>query len=190
MREARGRSATLDVLLHHGHAAPCVRLTVDPIYRLAAGLFDSWVPQAWILRCWSSAFAEVGAPSFSWRTVTDPITAAAASAARIGWTSPALGELKNVGGFTIDLRKVCPRTIQGLANRDAISHFLKEAVANVPSFRVFGPSAVPWMWPIQLVRSSRVNASWSRLHSALVSTNVAGGVWTANEGAPSCHEGG
>ena len=99
-RRTAGRSATLDMAITRGnHWTLDVGyfLSAAPIRDLAAALWESWVPRAWILRSWIPAFREAFLPTFHWNQVTDPIAAAAASCARIGWSADSPGVLRDQG---------------------------------------------------------------------------------------------
>eukprot|EP00972_Heterocapsa_arctica_P072060 10642377-Heterocapsa_arctica.AAC.1 len=79
------RSVTIDLALAAAKpraADPAFSMLTGPIFGLAAAMWEDWVPKGWILRTWNNAHQKV-ADIKGWRSVTGPVSAALASAARI-----------------------------------------------------------------------------------------------------------
>ena len=130
MEKIRGRSATFDLLLAKGASRvlhPGLRLAIGRIMSLAAALWDNWLPREYILRSWNVAFQLASSASFSWNLVTDPIAAAAASLRRIGWDSPAAGKLETRSKVSVDLLRMCPRSVARLLEDDAEAWILRQS---------------------------------------------------------------
>jgi len=176
-----GRSATFDLALTKGNAYvndPGYRLTCDPIFYLASALWDNWLPRAWILRTWIPAFRKAYSDSFSWNSVTEPMTAAAASSRRIGWVSPSPGTAISKSGDKISFMQMCPQSIRILANRDTEDWLLESSVAKDQTLRKLGPGCLPWMFPLQALVRRKPDANWTPLHQSFVRVIASGGIWT------------
>ena len=177
-----GRSATIDFALAKGKVRnldPSYSLTTAPIYALALAVWDRWCPQEWIMRVWSSAFRVASKPKFHWNVVNDPVTAAAASFVRIGWSSHAPGVLRTHLGAVINLNKTCPKSTKLMAEDAVEDWLLSRFVASDDRMRPLGPAAIPWLDPLRDSVSKRTSATWTRTHQAFVRAAGADGIWLA-----------
>ena len=158
---------------------PAYALTLEPIYALACALWDGWAPRQWILRSWTASFNRYVDGSVSWMTVADPISAAAASCARIGWSSPRPGVLRTHEGVVLSLDNVCPKTVLKLGQYAVEDWLLCEMVRKRDYLRGFGPAAVPWIYPLARLVKKRPTPGWTQRHQAMLRTVVADGLWPA-----------
>jgi len=171
----RGRSATIDMGLQKCEARildPAFALMSNPIHLLSCAIWDSWLPRSWIYRTWSSAFAfpETG----SWRAVVDPLTAAAMSCARLGWSSVKPGTLRSHDGQIVCLTELCPKTVQVLAKRAVQKRLLRDMVDGDASLAGFGPDKVPWLLPLQKLVRCKYEDEWDACDVGFLRAVVAG----------------
>ena len=171
VRDARGRSATVDLHLTSAEPTsldPAYRLSVDPIVALSAALWDVWIPRQWILRPWSTEFHAASEQKHVWKNVTNPISAAAASCCRIGWSSPSPGKLLTDEGYLVDLLIMCPKSVKALAERSTWTWLGKQMIRRDSSMRTYGPEAVPWLYPLQRLTKRAATDDWTTRHCGLL----------------------
>ena len=176
-----GRSATLDLALSRAKVTaldPRYRFNSGPIVALASALWDNWVPRKWVLRAWNCAFGEVNANGFTWREVTDGLTAAAATCSRIGWKSDDPGRLRTGEGISINLDAMCPQSVLLLCNRAIEMYLLGKSAKRDDELRGMGPQAVPWILLKRLV-DTKPTSNWTPLHQSKIRCCVSGGQWPA-----------
>ena len=173
-RHPSGRSTTIDLALaapKHWTLDPAYELIAAPVRALAAAIWEKWVPMAWVLPRWRQRFTRATEKLESWSSVTDPITAAFKSAARVGWTcGPAPGMMVDSEGAIIDFTMACPRTIERTMHRDTETWLLAWRTANDEDLRRWGQEALPWLEPLKGLRNHLPDYG-------VAMTSAAGGSW-------------
>ena len=173
------RSVTIDLALASKSprsADPAYTMLAGPILSLASAFWESWVPKGWILRTWRTAHEAISITTMKWNKVNGPLSAALASARRLGWDTATMGSLKSKEGLVFDLCKDCPRTIYEVALRDAEDFLLDREVASHAHLRELGGR--PWLAPLSALVHQRPMETWTPRHQGTLKAIAANGIWT------------
>ena len=128
---------------------------------------------------WNDAFSDVADDKFHWNTVTDPVTAAAASMHRFGWTSVRPGVIRTKEKVDFNMYETCPMTIKKICTFDVEDMLYTNAADADNRFRAIGPGAIPWIEPLRRLVCDSTKLTWTPAHRSLVRTNLSGNLWTS-----------
>ena len=77
----------------------------------------------------------------------------------------------------IDVRDMCPKTIQVLADTDISHALLKELARRDPAFAGWGPDDVPWIAPLRELAKKKDEMGWGPKQKRHLQARVAGGLF-------------
>ena len=147
-----------------------------PITALAMALWDTWVPRRFVLRAWVTASMTAAGAASTWRSVRGPVSAALASAKRLGWQCSEVGRFTTPEGVVLDLASCCPRTIEFMAWRATEKYLLTMEAERQRHLHHLG--GIPWLQPLRALVRSRTGSSWTVQHQGVLKAVAANGIWT------------
>ena len=161
---------------------PAVLGTVDPIYMLAAALWEGWLPRHWLVRLVSgSAHAlqreDTSKPRWWQRFASGPVSAAVACCGRIGWLfeQEAPMQPRTGVGIKLDLLTACPRTVQHVARRDCEQWLLDKARHS--QGYLAGLRKTPFLRPLQILAHQKPTKEWGYQEQGILKAVVGNAMW-------------
>ena len=173
------RNVTVDLALAGRHLRsvdPAYHMMTGPILALSSALWEDWVPRGWVLRTWTGAWSRLAEAKAPWKLVEGPLSAALASAARLGWDAPSVGILVSRTGIRLDLLADCPATVHEVAMRDAEDYLLDKDLDRQTHLKELGGR--PWLAPLRALLNARPTPSWTPQHQGTLRAIAANGLWT------------
>ena len=76
-----------------------------------------------------------------------------------------------------DLRKVCPKTLRIIINRDIDVKLRQDMVRSDSTLVGFGPNAIPWVEPLRELATCQTSATWTSTHQGLLRARASGGLF-------------